>query len=585
MSSKTSTHRPSSYRLLTRLFLRQFLENDMLSPDSDRSQLIAVTGASVISLTLFISMFMSAPYAMSILMPAHAAVLSLNDKFFYCSLAMLVTALTAAAQWDALALDQRDAAILQQLPVKAGTLRAAKLTAVALLGAGVALAVNAFPTWVFPWMLAFSVPQLPVSQLFTLMAVHAAITVAAAVFGFLAIIAIRESVSALVGPKVFTRISPMLQTATIMSLGVALLMLPLSTSRMAQQGLSDWRAAVPSTAFVGAYETVSRGMLAELPRRQMTVPQAARDFHFSYVCAERQPLFLPLMGRAQLLLIGVTVLVVVATGVNTLRGFAGGALSPPRRRRSRLAGVARSIFSRSAASRAGFDFGVATLWRSKTHRLTLTCAAAIGLAMVLVSLPKGELSGASVPARLLAIQPLLYGSVLVGFRHLVRVPAELRANWGFQMAWRGHVREFADGVKMAAYMTLAVPAILVTIPPVAAMAGLPFALWHAVLGLLGAVIFVDALMLSYDKVPFTCSYVPSPNKAMAPIYAGMFLVGATMFARLELNILTGARTFVGLVGLVMLCVCLKVMASRRRRVADVDFNEGPEGYQRLGLDG
>ena len=41
----------SDYQLLTRLFLRQFLENDLVSPDADRSQLIAVVGAGVISLT------------------------------------------------------------------------------------------------------------------------------------------------------------------------------------------------------------------------------------------------------------------------------------------------------------------------------------------------------------------------------------------------------------------------------------------------------------------------------------------------------------------------------------------------------
>ena len=75
--------RPSDFFLLTRLFLRQFLETDLLSPDSDRSQLLAVVGASVISLTLFISVFMSAPYSMSILGPGQAAILTLNDKFFY----------------------------------------------------------------------------------------------------------------------------------------------------------------------------------------------------------------------------------------------------------------------------------------------------------------------------------------------------------------------------------------------------------------------------------------------------------------------------------------------------------------------
>ncbi len=47
------------YVLLTKHFLRQFLENDLISPDADRTQLLAVVGALVISMTLFISAFMT----------------------------------------------------------------------------------------------------------------------------------------------------------------------------------------------------------------------------------------------------------------------------------------------------------------------------------------------------------------------------------------------------------------------------------------------------------------------------------------------------------------------------------------------
>ena len=133
-----------SYVLLTKLFLRQFLENDLLSPDGDRSQMLAMVGASVISLTLFISMFTSAGYAMSIMMPGEAAVLTLSDKFLYTSLAMLVTALVAAAQWDA-----GDRLPRCRHPATAanpsGDTRFAKRAAVAALGAGVAIAVNIFP--------------------------------------------------------------------------------------------------------------------------------------------------------------------------------------------------------------------------------------------------------------------------------------------------------------------------------------------------------------------------------------------------------------------------------------------------------
>ncbi len=63
---------------------------------------------------------------------------------------------------------------------------------------------------------------------------------------------------------------------------------------------------------------------------------------------------------------------------------------------------------------------------------------------------------------------------------------------------------------------------------------------HAALGLAGAIVLLEALMLNYDKVPFTCTYVPSENmKALAPIYVIAFLVGASLFARMQNDALQG----------------------------------------------
>ncbi len=130
----------------------------------------------LVSLTLFVSVVMSFNYVGASLTPGQAAVLSLNDKFFYLALAMIVTALVAASQWDALAIDARDAAILEPLPVAAGTIRRAKLSAVAILGAAVAVAVNAFPSVVFPSLLVFNFRQMSVVAMLWLMATHAMVT-------------------------------------------------------------------------------------------------------------------------------------------------------------------------------------------------------------------------------------------------------------------------------------------------------------------------------------------------------------------------------------------------------------------------
>jgi hypothetical protein len=573
-----------AYLLLTRLFLRQFLENDLSSPDGDRSQMLAVLGASAVSLTLFISMFMSAGYAMSIMMPGQAAVLTLSDKFFYISLAMLATGMVAASQWDALSLDQRDIAILQPLPVRPAMLRLAKLSAVAALGGGVALGVNVFPTFIFPWMLGFAVPQMAAGQLLWLMIVHLTITVTAAVFGFLVVIALRESFSALLGATLFGRVSPWLQTSVIVLLGIALLLIPIATTRVGQRGFEGWRLMLPSTAFVGASETATQGFLDDLPRRRMTVPQENRDRAFSAIYAERRPLFPGLARRAQWLFLSLLAIVAAATALNAFRTPVPTAAVASGRRHSRFAWLSRLVFPRSAAARAGFDFALATMWRNKTHRLTLAVAAAVGVAMVFFALSRVDLTGEALSVRLLVTQPMLYGSLLMAFRHMVRVPAELRANWGIQIAWRGQASAFANGVQGAAMLTLAVPAIAIAMLPVAAVGGPALAAAHAAIGLLGAAIVVEALMLSYDKVPFTCTYVPDENiKGIAPLLVIGFLIGATLFAQLELRMLAGGFAVKGGVGLAILFIVLRVISMRRTRSAQIDFNEGPPGLHSLGL--
>lgn len=583
------SRRPSDYVLLTRLFLRQFLENDLISPDADRSQLLAVVGASVISLTLFISVFLSAPYAMSILGPGQAAILTLNDKFFYVTLAMLATALVAASQWDALSVDVRDAAILDPLPVRTGTVRRAKVTAVAILGACAAVAMNTFPTFVFPWMLSFSLRQMSVWQVWPLMLTHLVVTVAASVFGYLGIIAIRESISAVLGPARFARVSPWLQMGAIVVLGSALLLMPTASTSIAERGFSGWRQNSPPMAFVGMYEVLSNGVPADLPRRRMQPRFEARDRQNAAVYESRRPLFPALSRRAMLMLASVALLAAAATAVSSLRSQALSAAVVQRRGRRWpiSARVVQALVARTPAARAGFYFTLAALWRNKAHRLTVAGAAAVGIAMVLVTLSRSKVEpGAGPTLGLMAIQPLLYGALLVGFRHALRVPAELRANWATQLAWGGQARAFASGVKWAAIITLVLPVLMLVLPLVGIVAGWQAAFVHAGLGLVGALILIDVLMLSYDKVPFLCSYLPGENaKATVPLLVIVFFLGASFFARVELAIVSGSGVTMGLTILAVTMIVLRVLSVTRHRTADVDFNEPPATIYQLSLNG
>jgi hypothetical protein len=572
--------------LLTKQFLRQFLENDLISPEADRTQLLAVVGALAVSLTLFISMFMSAKFIGAFLTPGQAAVLTLDDKFFYLSLAMLVTALMAAVQWDALTIDPRDAAILEPLPISAGTIRRAKLTAVAVLGGAVAIGLNLFPSIIFPWLLSISFPQMRIVALPAQMATHALMTCAAAAFGYLAVIAIRETLTMVLGRRGFAAASPWVQGILIVVLGSSLLMLPPSSRRIAQQGFDDWRASAPPMWFLGAYESLAGRLVADLPRTEMTTRQATNDFIMSELYARRRPQFAGLARRATLAF-ALTLVVAWAAYMWNARHLPALTAPPASRRRRWRAGqrLANALIVREGTARAGFYFTLAAMWRSKTHRVTLAGAAAAGLAMVLLALSNADVEpGARPTIRLLVTQPLLYGALLVGFRHIIRVPAELRANWGFQLAWRERDRAFLTGVRRAALVALVLPALAVLLPLDVYVLGTQDALLHAALGLAGAIVFLEVLLVTYEKVPFTCTYLPSENmKALVPIYAVAFLIGAANFARMQMQAMVNGDPTRILIWLAVLFAGLRVASLRRVRRPLVEFDEAPSTFQRLGL--
>jgi hypothetical protein len=584
----------SPYVLLTKLFLRQFLENDLISPDSDRSQLLAVVGSIVLSLTLFISVFMSSGYLGAFMTPGRAAIVSLDDKFFYLALAMVVTALIAATQWDALAIDLRDAAILEPLPVRAATVRRAKLSAIALLGAAVALGVNFFPSFVFPWMLALNFPQMPVVGLLWLMLTHVMTSVAAAAFGYLTVIALRETMVAVLGRRWFTVASPWAQGALIVVLGSTLLLLPAAADRIAQRGFDGWRAFAPPLWFLGVYEMSAGGTIADLrrlERPEMTDRVRERrdesDRVNSALYQERRGRFPELAQRAATALSLFGLVAAAAYWWNARRVSALAAAPPPSTRvRWRMGErLVNALLVRDPAAQAGFYFTWAAMWRSNTHRLTLACAAAAGFALAVVALSGANArQGAGPSVRLLLMQPLVYGALLVGFRHIIRVPAELRASWGFQLAWRERDRAFLAGVRRAAVTALVVPSLLILLPLFVFVLGAQLAWIHACLGLAGAVVLLEALLANYDKVPFTCTYLPSDNmKALGPIYTVMFLVGALSFARLQHDVLESGNPSRLLLTLGVAFVIFRLMSLKRTRSPYVDFDEAPVTYQTLGL--
>ena len=68
-----STENASAFRLVTALFLRRFVDNDLLSPHADRHESLAVLYACVVSLAVFVTFLLTTYLSTFIQLPGTAA--------------------------------------------------------------------------------------------------------------------------------------------------------------------------------------------------------------------------------------------------------------------------------------------------------------------------------------------------------------------------------------------------------------------------------------------------------------------------------------------------------------------------------
>ena len=180
-------------RSLTRLFLQRFVENDLISPDADRAQVLAQACAAIITGALFVSMLLSLPYLDSPYpLPGRTAANMIRVQFLYAAWSMTVMALVAVSVWDALAFDSRDTEILGPLPIPRSVILRAKVSALIMFAAVFAAALNVVPAMIHP-ISALSRLRPGLLQVATLTAAHVISTTAAAMFGFLTVLALNTA--------------------------------------------------------------------------------------------------------------------------------------------------------------------------------------------------------------------------------------------------------------------------------------------------------------------------------------------------------------------------------------------------------
>lgn len=556
-------HEGRQFRELARLFFGRFLENDLICLDGDTtatlSNILALLAAPGVILPV-LEHFIYARFPGSPLYIWDFR--SLQEKAFYVCFSMTVLGIVIALEWDSLIPDRRDFTVLRPFPIRLRTLLASKAAALAAFWGVFTLLINGFSSLTFPMVV---VQDGGFARLAWFIRCHALAVLAGNAFVFLAILALQGLLMNLLGWRWYRRVSPYAQLLLI----AGCLVMFLSLSRLT--GAID--PAKPATT------------------AQLWYPPAWFVGLYQHDLGWGQPVFTALADRAWQAL-GIAALVAAATfalgyrlHMRRLLEVVESSPAAPGRLAGLLTNLTHRVLVRTPSERAAFHFVRQTTLRSRRHRGLLAAWAGAGFALVFHSIAGAIGTGAnstwwqSQHGPLLAVPLVLSFFALCGLRYVFTMPAELPANWLFQVSGRPDINEYIGGVRKAVVLVGIVPLFAMLLPVYAALWGWMAGCVHIIFGFVIALLLMEALLAGFAKLPFTCSYVPGKAnvKSLWALYVFAFVIYVSVFSGAELLILQEPSRIVWL--FVFAAMCKACLYLYRRRIPAEDlaivFDERP----------
>ena len=522
---------------LRRHFFRRFFDSDLVTtPGQWRAVAAGVIGI-IGSISLAVTQSYYSKYLALLELdsgePYRLAMLA--DHLFFITLSMVLTGLFTALQWTSLFPGLRDYLALAGLPVRPRQIFLAKAAALLAFAGGFIVAVNLLPSF----MLA-AVSQGRYQRDGFLGAVSLLLAaILAGLFAFFVLVALQGLLLNLVPHRWFTAVSLAAQGVLLI---VFLCGVPLSLSipgfYWAMDHRPDFSAWLPPVWFLALDQSIlgnREPFVEQLARRGLAAPAvaglaAAAVYIWSYWHHRAGVLETP------------------AEPPNQVVRFA-----------ELRARVADWLIPRPE-EQAVFSFMLKTLARSGHHRLALTAYAGIAIAILITTFAWLALGPGfrGFRVRTFALQqavatiPLALSQfLLTGLRYLFRLPVELRANWVFRAYEGGSRRYFLAAVERFLFWLGILPAAAIAIPAGAALLGWRDGLVAAALALMTALILAELMLYQFDRVPFTCSYLPGKRNLVETML--MFGAGTAIYIAILSSVIAAclpepalALTFFGL---------------------------------------
>jgi hypothetical protein len=546
---------PLEFRVLYKQFLLRVVDLEALSVHADVPRFLGQFAGLLILINVFRTLgflfFEVGKPGMSL---AALTILVWQRVHGLVSMMMLVTGLIAVVSWDAIFPDRRDVMVLGPLPVRPGTILAAKVAACAAV-VGIALLSLVSGMGVVLPLVAGS-GRLFIGYWFAM--------AAACVFVYGAVLAVQGLMALALPRKMFLRLSAALQLAAFAWFVASYFLEPTLWSPefvrvVARRGdLNVW----PSYWFFAMGLQIAGRMPAE--------------WHGIAMRAWAGLGIVILGASASLALCYLRTMKKTVEEPDLVPGRRGWRWSP------RLGGKVETAVVRFTARGLG---------RSRHHRVIYAFWWAIIFAIA-VSTLRSEWAGRwRLPVTQAYMMPTLtmMGLAVVGLRSVFSLPVSLNANWVLRVTQLNPPQQYIAGARRALLLLSAGPAW-----GLAALLGLGFRPWGhvaehlAVLAVVGWIL-AELCLLGVSKIPFACSYLPGKTN-LQYLFWGLavgFLVVAISLADEEMRVLGNLPKFGMMVGiLAAMGAGLWAVNRRRARSAVLYYEElEPEVITTLGIGG
>jgi hypothetical protein len=543
------THAPT-FELL-RHFLRRFFDSDLVTSPGQ------ITGVLVAAVPFLFEWFLLLFYPLAhkygglsgLPTPGPYRESVRADELWLITLTMSAIGLLTAIKWQSLFPDLRDYRALAGLPLRPVQIFGAKLTALLLVTTAALVTINLLPSFALP---AVSSSHWALQQsLGARVMAHAMASVAASSFFFFGLLALQGLLLNILRPRAFGRVTGSLQGALV-AVMLALIVMSFSiqpqiTSMMLRP---DWAEWLPPVWFLGLYQSLS---------------------------GDTDPMMRVLANRAEIALASAVALAFLSYLISYQRhrtlmveGIEGKTA-----RARRFSSLIPGWISRHPRQQAILAFMLQTLGRSNRHRMILMGYAGLGFAIVLTGI--AVLHDAAADFVCYHIVVLLF--LLIGARYLFSLPTELKANRIFQITEGEGRTDWLRAVDRFVFLWGGALLLLIPFPVEVRLLGLRGIAEATLFGVLGLVAFECAFSPSLgsgDKLPFTCSHLPSKMPIwMILAFIGLFGV-LSMLHTLLLAALYNAALFAALISL-LLVAWWRIRSARRQSWAELrlKYEEAP----------